>query len=100
MASASRRSSSSTRDHIETFMAEALERWKPTTCAEVQQPPTAVQVAEWLSEEGEVPADPMVRMRPPAVPEVPVPVVSDDALRKLLKTCEGATFEDRHDVAT
>ena len=56
-------------------------------------------MAEWLSEEGEVPADPMVRMRPPAVPEVPVPVVSDDELRKLLKTCEGATFEDRRDVA-
>ena len=41
----------------------------------------------------------MVRMKPPAVPEVPAPVVSDANLRKLLKACEGPTFEDRRDVA-
>ncbi len=37
-------------------------------------------------------------MKPPAVPEVPVPVVADDE-RKRLKACEGPTFEDRRDVA-
>jgi len=41
----------------------------------------------------------MARMKPPIVPEVPVPVVSDDDLRKLLKTCEGTTFEDKRDLA-
>ncbi len=38
-------------------------------------------------------------MKPPAVPEVPVSVVSDDDMRKLLKACEGPTFKDRRDVA-
>jgi integrase len=57
------------------------------------------QLFKWLTEEGEIPTDPMMRMKPPAVPEVPVPVVSDDDLRKLLKVCEGPTFEDRRDVA-
>jgi integrase len=84
-----------TRDHIETFMADTLERWKPTTAAVRYR--SLQQLFKWLN--GEVPTDPMARMRPPAVPEIPVPVVSDDELRKLLKTCEGPTFEDRRDVA-
>ena len=41
----------------------------------------------------------MARMKPPSIPEVPVPVVSDDDLRKLLKTCDGATYEERRDQA-
>jgi site-specific recombinase XerD len=55
-----------TRDHIETFMAETLERWKPTTGSVRYS--NLQQLFKWLSEEGEVPADPMARMRPPAVP--------------------------------
>ena len=46
MASASRRSSSITRDHIETFMAEALERWKPTTARRYS---SLQQLFKWLS---------------------------------------------------
>jgi site-specific recombinase XerC len=57
------------------------------------------QLFKWLTEEGEIPAAPMERTKPPAVPEVPVPVVTDDDLRKLLKACDGPTFEDRRDVA-
>src|SRR5688572_28352791 len=41
----------------------------------------------------------MVNMHPPLVPEQPVPVLSLDDLRALLKTCEGARFEDRRDAA-
>ncbi len=36
-------------------------------------------------------------MKPPKVPEVPVPVLTDDQLRALLKACLGKTFEDRRD---
>ncbi len=86
-----------TRDHIETFMADTLERWKPTTAAVRYR--SLQQLYKWLAEEGEVPVDPMVRMKPPAVPEVPVPVVADDDLRNLLKACEDPTFGDRRDVA-
>ena len=86
-----------TRDHIETFMADTLERWKPTAAAVRYR--SLQQLFKWLTQEGEVPADPMARMKPPKAPEVPVPVVADDELRKLLKACEGPTFEDRRDVA-
>lgn len=41
----------------------------------------------------------MSRMRPPSVPERPVPVVSLDDLRKLLKVCDGKGFLERRDTA-
>ena len=63
-----------TRDHIETFMADTLERWKPTTAAVRYR--SLQQLFKWLTEEGEIATDPMVRMKPPSGPEVPVPVVS------------------------
>jgi hypothetical protein len=43
----------------------------------------------WLEEESEIAADPMVRMKPPAIPEQPIPVLPDDALRRLFATCAG-----------
>jgi site-specific recombinase XerD len=42
----------------------------------------------WLAEEGEIPADPFVRMRPPKVDQPVVPVLTDDQLRALIKACQ------------
>jgi site-specific recombinase XerD len=53
----------------------------------------------WLEEEDEIDRDPTARMKPPIVPEQPVPVVPEDGLRRLLATCAGKTFEDRRDTA-
>jgi integrase len=41
----------------------------------------------------------MARMKPPSVPEAPVPIVSDADLTKLLKTCSGTSYEQRRDTA-
>jgi integrase len=41
----------------------------------------------------------MARMRPPRVPEEPVPVLGDEAVRALLRACEGRLFIDRLDAA-
>lgn len=41
----------------------------------------------------------MARMRPPIVPEQPIPVVPDDSLRRLLATCAGRDFDARRDTA-
>jgi site-specific recombinase XerC len=41
----------------------------------------------------------MRNMTAPAVPEVPIPVIDDDALRRLLGTCSGKSFEARRDEA-
>jgi site-specific recombinase XerC len=57
------------------------------------------QLFRWLVEDGEIPRSPMERMRPPAVPEQPVDILTDDELRALLDTCRGNTFENRRDMA-
>src|SRR3954447_23601416 len=41
----------------------------------------------------------MDRMRPPSVPEQPVPVLTEEEIRTLLATCEGRAFNDRRDTA-
>lgn len=86
-----------TRETVETFIADQLEHHKPATAAVRYR--SLQQLFKWLDAEGEIERSPMGSMKPPAVPETPVPVVSDDDLRKLLKTCEGKEFEDRRDLA-
>jgi len=86
-----------TRGHVEAFISDQLSRWRPKT-AHVRYGDLR-QFFNWCVDEGEAPAHPMDRMKPPALPEVPVPVVSDSDLRKLLKACEGKDFDNRRDLA-
>ncbi len=44
----------------------------------------------WCVEEDACVKHPMDRMKPPSVPEVLVPIVADNDLRRLLKACEGS----------
>jgi site-specific recombinase XerD len=44
------------------------------------------QLFRWLEEEGEIPSSPFRRLRPPAVPTRPVPVLTDGEIRRLLST--------------
>lgn len=57
------------------------------------------QLWRWLAEEDEVPDNPFLRMRPPMVPEQPVPVLGADKLAALLRTCAGKDFVARRDLA-
>jgi site-specific recombinase XerC len=41
----------------------------------------------------------MAWMRPPALPESPIPLLSLDQLRALLKVCEGKEYPERRDTA-
>jgi len=45
------------------------------------------------AEEEEIQADPMARMRPPIVPDKPVPIVAEDALKRLFQVCAGNSLE-------
>lgn len=85
------------REHVEAFVADQLQRWKPATAS--QRYRALTQLFRWLVDEGEIRDSPMARMRPPKVPETPVPVIGDADLKKLLAECEGASFEDRRDSA-
>jgi site-specific recombinase XerD len=86
-----------TREHVEMFMADLLARRKPATASNRYR---ALQAFfRWLVEEGEIVESPMRNMRPPIIPETPVPVVSDDEIKRLLKACEGKGFDERRDTA-
>jgi site-specific recombinase XerD len=85
------------REHVEAYLADVAERWAPST---VQTRYKGLRLFfAFLAEEGEVPTSPMANMHPPTVPEVPVPVLSEDQLRALLATCAGKGFDERRDTA-
>ena len=87
-----------TREHVEAFIADLLERWKPATANNRYR--GLQSFFGWLVEEGEIDESPMVHMKPPRVPENPPDVLREEELRALLTTCErGATFEERRDAA-
>jgi site-specific recombinase XerD len=85
------------REHLEAFLAALSERVSPATVAKHYR--SLQQLFRWLVEDGEIPRSPMERMRPPAVPEQPVDILTVDELRALLDTCRGNTFENRRDMA-
>jgi site-specific recombinase XerC len=53
----------------------------------------------WAVEEGEIPISPMANMRPPMLPPVPIPVLTEDQLRAILEACSGTDLESRRDLA-
>jgi len=85
------------REHVEAFIATELERTAPSSAATRYR--SLQQLFRWLDEEGEISGSPMVKMRPPMIPEQPVPVLSDDQVRSLLASCAGKDFRDRPDIA-
>lgn len=86
------------REHIEAYIEDILARGlAPATAATRYQ--ALRQLWKWLVDEGEVDVSPMARMVQPIVPEVPVPVLEDEAIAKLLKSVSGRSFDDRRDMA-
>jgi site-specific recombinase XerD len=85
-----------TRADLEAFMAELLGRRAPSTAATYK---VLKLLYAWLVEEEELAADPMARLRPPIVPDKPVPIVPADALKRLFAVCGGSSFEARRDTA-
>jgi len=85
------------REHVEAFIAAELVRTAPSSAATRYR--SLQQLFKWLDDEGEISGSPMVKMRPPIIPEQPVPVLSDDQVRGLLAACSGKDFRDRRDAA-
>jgi site-specific recombinase XerD len=61
------------REHVEAFIAAELERTAPTSAATRYR--SLQQLFNWLDDEGVTTGSPMVKMRPPKIPEQPVPVL-------------------------
>lgn len=85
------------RQHIEAYIADLVETRAANTAASAFR--GLQRFFAWLVEEEEIARHPMERMRRVQTPEVPVPVLTDEQLRNLLKACEGSGFEQRRDMA-
>ena len=85
------------REHVEAFVADQVARWRPNTARNRYL--ALKRFFDWLVEEGLIETSPMARMRPPRVPEEPVPLMPEDSVRALLRACGGKTFADRRDTA-
>lgn len=87
-----------TREHVEAFVTDLLERWKPATAHNRYR--ALNSFFRWLVDEGEVRASPMDRMKPPRLPETPPPVLRDAELKRLLAVCSAdKSFAGRRDEA-
>jgi integrase/recombinase XerC len=85
------------RTHIKDFMAHLLTIRAASTANMTYR--ALQQMFGWMIREEEIERSPMASMRPPLVPEVPAPVLSDDQLRAILNARKGKTFIDRRDTA-
>src|SRR6266540_1834182 len=85
------------REHVEAYLADLSSVRSASTVATRYR--GLQQLFKWLAEEGEITESPMRNMRPPTIPEAPVPVLGDDELRRLLATCTGRGFDERRDGA-
>jgi integrase/recombinase XerD len=56
------------------------------------------QFFKWLADEEEIP-DPMAGLKPPRVPDKPVPVFTGEELPQLEWACAGRGFQQRRDAA-
>ena len=69
------------REHVEAFLAGLQGRGhRPATAA--QRFRSLQQLFKWLADEGEIRESPMARMKVPAVPLEPPPVLSEDDRRR------------------
>jgi len=85
------------RADVRDFIADQLQRWKPATALNRYRSLQAF--FKWCVAEGELKTSPMVGMKPPKLPDEPPPVLTDDQLRRLLKSCDGRDFTDRRGTA-
>jgi site-specific recombinase XerD len=86
-----------TREHVEHFLAGMFDRVSPATVAKHYR--SLQQLFRFLIDDGEITRSPMERMSPPAVPEQPVPILTDAELVALIATCKGPSLENRRDEA-
>lgn len=84
--------------HIRAFLAAETKR---TSAVSAHQHYRNLRVMfKWLSREGErTGPDPMLRVDPPTVSKKVKAILTEADLSKLLRSCEGTTFEARRDTA-
>lgn len=86
-----------TRGHISEYVAEVIERTSDSNGSFHYR--ALQQFFKYLTLEEEITRDPFDRLQGPKVIVKPVPIIGEEALKKLLATCKGKSFEARRDTA-
>jgi site-specific recombinase XerD len=85
------------RKHVEAFIADQIEQHSASTASVRYK--SLQQFFRWAEDEDEVDRSPMAKMGPPDVVTQPVPVLTDDTVVALLRSCDGRDFTSRRDNA-
>lgn len=85
------------RSDLEEFLADQLERHRPTTAAVRFR--SLQQFYRWAIDEELIEKTPMAGLRPPTIPEQPVAVLDETQLSRLLGCMNSRSFDDRRDTA-
>ncbi|HZA40371.1 MAG TPA: site-specific integrase [Actinomycetota bacterium] len=86
-----------TRRHVGDFVLSQVETKKANTAASRFR--ALRRFFRWALAEGEIGKNPMDGMKQPTVPEIPVDIVTNDEMQKLLKVTQGQGFSERRDHA-
>lgn len=87
-----------TREHVEAFLDSLFTQGRAAKTV-ANRYRSLQQFFRWLEDDGEIRTSPMAKMKPPIVPEVPVDVVREEDVRRVLSTCDRKHFEDLRDAA-
>lgn len=82
---------------IEAYIAGEIRRTSPSYASNLFR--ALQQFFKWLYREEEIDADPFGRLTSPTVVVPPVPVIPQDALKKLLAVCRGKDYVALRDTA-
>lgn len=85
------------REHVEAFLSDALDRFKPATANHRFR--GCQRFFNYLVAEGELKDSPLARMKPPRIPEAPPPILAGSEQRRILDVVKGSDFEARRDRA-
>lgn len=86
-----------TRGHVEAFEVHLFSLGRSPNTVAVRYR-SLQQFFRWVEDEG-IAASPMVKMNPPAIPEIPVDIVPIDDVRAVLKGANSRSFDDLRDTA-
>ncbi|MFF1498657.1 tyrosine-type recombinase/integrase [Streptomyces sp. NPDC058316] len=85
------------REHVEAYITATMKR---TSASNAHNHFRSLKTMfNWMVDEEELDRSPMRTMKPPTLPEVEVPVIAEDDLKKLFATCKGKSYADRRDTA-
>lgn len=87
------------REHVEAYLLDVTEGQGNSVATQHVRYKGLRVFFEWAREEGEIDQSPMRNIKLQPIPDKPVPILTEDEIKALLKACDGRSFEDLRDTA-